>query len=192
MKLGFKRLGAYLLDCIILFFALTMINVFIPTFGNVEQLNNETMEVMDKYIKQEITEEKFTEEVNELNYELSKGTYLYTISGIVIYLLYFVAFQAYNNGQTLGKKVFKIQVLKKDDDVPGINSLFIRSLIPYGIFVNLVLVILILFASKEVYMSMNTVLNNIHMIVIFISILLMFIKGKSIQDYLAGTKVEEV
>jgi len=192
MKLGIKRIGAFLLDCTILFFALTMINMFIPTFGNVENLSEKTIDIMEEYLEGNITEEKFVEETNDLNYNISKGTYLYTIAGIVVYILYFVVYQAYNNGQTLGKKVFKIQVLKLNDELPDKNCLIIRSLIPYGILTNFILLILILFVSKNVYLNINITLSNIHMIVIFISILLMFIKGRGIQDYLAKTKVKEV
>ena len=192
MKLGFKRCGAFLLDCLILFIVLTTITLFVPTFGNVEGLTEETFEIMEEYVNEEITKDKFIEESNNISYELSKGTYLYTIVGIVIYILYFVVFQAYNNGQTLGKKVFKIQVLKIDDELPDKNCLLIRSLIPYGILVNFVLVVAILFVNKDIYLNINTILNNIHMYVIIISVILMFIKGRGIQDYLAKTKVEEV
>ncbi len=192
MKLGFKRIGAYILDCVILFFALTMVSLFVPVFGNVENLNDRTLEIMEEYINEEITEDKFIEESNNINYEISKATYIQTIVGIVIYILYFVVFQAYNNGQTLGKKVFKIQVLKTNGERPDINCLISRCLIPYGILVNFILVILILFASKEVYLNLNTILSNIHTVVIFLTIIMMFIKGRGIQDYLANTKVEEV
>ena len=51
MKLGFKRLGAFLLDCIILFFVLTIVNMFVPTFGNVESLSDKTFEIMEEYVK---------------------------------------------------------------------------------------------------------------------------------------------
>ena len=192
MKLVFKRIGAYILDCIIMFFALTIVSLFIPVFGNVENLNNRTIEVMDKYINQEITQDKFVEESNNINYEISKATYIQTISGIVIYILYFVVFQSYNNGQTLGKKVFKIKVVKTNGENPDINSLISRCLIPYGILVNFVLVVLILFASKEFYLNFSNVLNNMHSIVIFITVIIMFIKGRGIHDYLADTKVENV
>ena len=136
--------------------------------------------------------EKYIEETNEISYLLQKGTYLTTIVGIVVYILYFVVYQAYNNGQTLGKKVFKIRVLKMDDDIPGINTLIRRCLIPYGILVNFILAILILILSKNVYNMFNIILTNLHLIVLGITILTMLIKKRGIHDYLANTKVEEV
>lgn len=192
MKLCFKRIGAYVLDCVVLFFALIFVSLFIPVFGNVENLNNKTVELMEKYVNKEITEDKFIEESNNINYELSKATYIRTIAGIVIYILYFVVFQSYNNGQTLGKKLFKIQVVKKDDKFPDINCLITRGLIPYGILVNFILVVLILFTSKSVYLNFSNVLSNIHTIVMVVTIIMMFVKGRGVHDYLANTKVVEL
>lgn len=192
MKLFFKRIGAFFLDCTILFFALTFINLFIPTFVDVNDLNDRTLEITQKYIDGEVTEEKFVEETNEISYLLQKGTYLTTISGIVVYILYFVVYQAYNSGQTLGKKVFKIRVVKVDDSVPNINMLIRRCLIPYGILVNFLLAILILILNKNIYNTLNIILTNLHLIILGVSILCMLIKKRGIHDYLANTKVEEV
>lgn len=192
MKLFFKRIGAFFLDCTILFFALTFINLFIPTFVDVNDLNDRTLEITQKYIDGEVTEEKFVEETNEISYLLQKGTYLTTISGIVVYILYFVVYQAYNSGQTLGKKVFKIRVVKIDDSVPNINMLIRRCLIPYRILVNFLLAILILILNKNIYNALNIILTNLHLIILGVSILCMLIKKRGIHDYLANTKVEEV
>ena len=104
---------------------------------------------------------------------ISKETYISTVVSIVIYILYFVVFQAYNNGQTLGKKVFKIQVVKNDDSMVDINTLLIRSLIPYGILVNFISLVLILFVGKGLYNNISTILSNTHLIVIFITIIMM-------------------
>lgn len=192
MKLFFKRIGAFFLDCTILFFALTFINLFIPTFVDVNDLSDRTIEITEKYMDGEVTQEKFVEETNEISYLLQKGTYLTTIAGIVVYILYFVVYQAYNNGQTLGKKVLKIRVLKTDDDVPSINMLIRRCLIPYGILVNFILAISILFLNKNMYNTINVILSNLHLVVLLISIILVFIKKRGIHDYLANTKVEEI
>ena len=83
MRKLLKRIGAFLVDCAILFFVLTITNLFIPKFVEVETLSDRTFEITQKYVDQEITEEKFIEETNNINYELSRGTYLSTISSIV-------------------------------------------------------------------------------------------------------------
>lgn len=192
MKIFFKRLGAFFVDCIILYFVLTIITPLIPTTIDVENLNNQSIEILEKYMNEEITDEKFVEDTNDISYKLSKGTYLSSIAGIVIYILYFVVYQSYNSGQTLGKKLFKIRVVKMDDTNPGINSLLKRCLIPYGILVNFILAVLILVASKNIYITTNTILAYIHVIVLFVSIITMMVKSRGLHDYLANTKIEEV
>ena len=112
-KVFFKRILAYLIDCTILFFAMVLVNLFVPVFGDIEELNARLTTSMDNYTSGEITMDEFVEESNDISYDLMKATYISSIAGIVVYILYFVVFQAYNNGQTLGKKWLKLQVVKK-------------------------------------------------------------------------------
>lgn len=188
----FKRVMAYLIDCFILFLVLTMVNFFLPTTGDVNKLSTRLTDAMENYMSEEITTEEFKNETQDINYDLSKVTYISSIVGIAVYILYFVVFQAYNNGQTLGKKLLKLQVVKENGSRVDINSLLIRGLIPYGLLANFILVIAILFANKSSYFSISNILSNIHMIVIFMTLVMMIIKSKGIHDYLARTKVEEV
>lgn len=190
-KIFFKRILAYVIDCTILFFVMVLVNLFIPVFGDIEELNARLTTSMDNYTTGEITMDEFVEESNDISYDLMKATYISSIAGIVIYILYFVVFQAYNNGQTLGKKWLKLQVIKMDNSNVDINSLLRRSLFPYGILVNFILVILLLFTSKSVYLNINTILSNIQTIIIFITLIMMFIKERGVHDYLANTKVIE-
>lgn len=190
-KIFFKRILAYIIDCVILFFAMLVVNLFIPTFGDVEELNTRLTTSIESYTSGELTVDEFLEESEDISYDIMKATYISSIAGIVVYLLYFVVFQAYNNGQTLGKKWLKLQVVKTDDSNVDMNSLLRRSLFPYGILVNFILVVALLFASKHAYLSINTILSNIQMIIIFITLIMMFMKDRGIHDYLANTKVIE-
>lgn len=191
-KLFLKRVGAYLLDCTILFFALILVNLFVPTFGNIRELNERLTDMTDKYMAHEITAKELTEESQDINYDISKATYLSSIAGVVIYILYFVVLPVYNNGQTLMKKVFKIKVLKTDDSKVDINTMFIRCLLPYGILMNLVLVLLLLFVSKSLYLNINSALSTIHMFLMIITIIMMATQKRGLHDYVANTKVEEI
>ncbi len=191
-KLFLKRVGAYLLDCTILFFALILVNLFVPTFGNIRELNERLTDMTDKYMAHEITAKELTEESQDINYDISKATYLSSIAGVVIYILYFVVLPVYNNGQTLMKKVFKIKVLKTDDSKVDINTMFIRCLLPYGILMNLVLVLLLLFVSKSLYLNINSALSTIHMFLMIITIIMMATQKRGLHDYMANTKVEEI
>ena len=146
----------------------------------------------DKYMAHEITAKELTERSQDINYDISKATYLSSIAGVVIYILYFVVLPVYNNGQTLMKKVFKIRVLKTDDSKVDINTMFLRCLLPYGILMNLVLVLLLLFVSKSLYLNINSALSTIHMFLMIITIIMMATQKRGLHDYIANTKVEEI
>lgn len=191
-KLFFKRIIAYLIDCVILFGIMLIVNLFIPISSEANELNTKLTNLMNDYMAEKVTIEEFTEQSEDLNYDLTKATYISSVAGIVVYILYFVVFQAYNSGQTFGKKWLKIQTVKSDDSMVDIDTLLIRGLIPYGLLVNFILVIAILFINKNVYLTINNILNNIHMIIIFITLLMMMIKSRGLHDYLAKTKVEEI
>ena len=49
------------------------------------------------------------------SYQLSKETGLTNIVTIVVYVLYFIVYQMYMNGQTIGKRIMKIRVVKNED-----------------------------------------------------------------------------
>ncbi len=191
-KISFKRIGAYIVDCLILFVVLLIVGMFIPTFGDARELSERLTSISDDYFNEKIDAKEYVEAANDVNYDISKATYLSSITGIVVYILYFVVFQAYNNGQTLGKKLFKIRVVKTDGSSLDINTLIKRCLIPYGILVNIVLLIMLLVTSKSVYISINGILSNIHLFIIAISIVMVFANNRGAHDYLAGTTVEEL
>ncbi len=191
----YKRIIAYLIDCFILFVVLTILGLVIPTFGNINEINNELEEVLNNATNitndEDVANEQI-EKLNNLSYDLAKATYLTTVVGIVVYILYFVVYQARNNGQTLGKKLMKIRVVKNDGTVPDINTLIKRCLIPYGILINIILLILLLIISKASYISISSIIQEIHIGVLLVTIIMIVVKGRGIHDYIAGTKVENV
>lgn len=191
-KIFFKRILAYMIDCIILFFAMLIINLFIPVSNNVNELNDKLTTLMNDYVSEKVTLDEFTKQSEDINYDIIKATYISSVAGIVVYILYFVVFQAYNNGQTFGKKLLHLQVQKENGSRLDINTLLVRSLIPYGLLVNFLLIIMILFTSKALFLNINNILSSVHMVVIFATVILMMVKSRGIHDYLARTKVEEI
>lgn len=188
----FKRVLAYLIDCIILFFAITLVSFFIPVSGETKDLNDKFFKTLQEYTEEKITITEYNKQLEEVNYKLAKATYVSSIVSIGIYILYFVVYQAYNNGQTLGKKFLGIQVVKNDDSMVDMNTLLVRGLIPYGLLVNLILNISILFINQSGYVLLSTLLNNAHLIIIVITLIMMLIKSRGIHDILSKTKVVQM
>ena len=82
--------------------------------------------------------------------------------------------------------------IKENGGRADVNTLLIRCLIPYGILVNFILIILILFVSKSLFLNISNILSNLHMIIIFITLIFMMIKSRGLHDYLAKTKIVEI
>ena len=87
---------------------------------------------------------------------------------VIMIILYYVAIPYYFNGQTIGKKMFKLQIVKENDQKVDIKDLFIREIIG-KIFIDII--------------SLG--------VTIFSSFLVMVIRDdkKSLSDIIAKTKV---
>ena len=55
------------------------------------------------------------------------------IINCVIIILYFVVLPLYKNGQTLGKKIFKIKIVREDKEDLTANELIIRNIVVNGL-----------------------------------------------------------
>lgn len=63
--------------------------------------------------------------------EASRSTFFYFLLAIIplfAFIGYMVLFEAYNNGQTLGKKIFGIKVIRIDGQEPVMNDYFLRAI----------------------------------------------------------------
>ena len=131
--------------------------------------------------------EKSIEKLNDVNYDLDKNNIYGTIISIALTVAYFVFFQKYNNGQTLGKKLLKIKI---NEDL-SLAKYFVRSLILHSVFANSLKVILIINVSKKNYILANNALSVVTLIV-EITILTMVIlraDNRGLHDIIVGSSV---
>ena len=73
---------------------------------------------------------------------------------LIIFMLYNVLFAYFNDGQTLGKKIFKLRVVKKEGEKASIENFLVRSLFNGSTFffgINLVVIIRIVFSLINYY-----------------------------------------
>lgn len=186
-----KRIGAYLIDVILIFLVLTLISPIIPTFGDTTKLEEESLEISEKFLNQEITQEEFIEKANDINYDLSKSSYLTDIASICLYLGYFIVMPLFTKGQTLGKKLMKLKIKKVDDTALTANNLLIRTAILYGVLNSIINLVLLLVTSKSVYLNVSGYINTVFSLVIIVTFFMMIIRkdGRGIPDLLAKTVV---
>jgi uncharacterized RDD family membrane protein YckC len=190
----FRRLGAYLIDVIIIMIVVSLFSRFLPNSDKIDALNNANSNLLTDYSK--ILQEGDVDKINDFsalitdyNYELTKLSLYTNLSTIVLYILYFVGFQGYNNGQTVGKRLLKIEIVDDEDNNPNFKQLLIRGIILYPMVLSLLDTMLIHVLSKSSYISCSNVIAYIQYALYFVCFITVVFAGRGIHDKLAGTRV---
>lgn len=173
-----------------------------------EKLENKYENAKEKYKDKKITKKKYNEiknsyndykkgyekQIKKFNYEISKNSVISTIISIAIVIAYFGIFQFSMNGQTIGKKLMKLKVVKNKKGELTIFNYLIRCAILNGVIINLVLIIFVnIFSANDFYMA-NYVVSNIQSIVEILILIMIFMTSdaRGLHDYIAGTKVIDI
>lgn len=207
--MGYKRarISAFLVDI----FFVVVLTVLI---GNVSFLNPGLYTSDDAYTKyMEVYDELLTNvnttdeaKINEINDKMKVVVKDYEKSNKFIYLyyliftfIYFVIFQWWNKGQTLGKKLFKLKVVDDNEENPNIFKYMLRTLfngssLIMGInFILLVRLIFLFIGGIGTNTFYNIYLGTQYAAyifeLVFIVVYLVNKKNKGLDDIIAGTKV---
>ena len=184
-----QRLGAFLIDLIIVAFVSSLLTMPFQT-NSVQKLNNQIIDTSTKYVSQEISPAVYINKMIDLNYQLGKQTGLSSVITILIYVIYYVVIQMKLGGQTLGKRVLKIKVVKNDDSDLTMNDMVLRGLINNSILCDILVVISAL-VNKYVYFYGSTGFQWLQGLIIIVSVLMITIRkdGRSIADMIVKTRV---
>lgn len=188
-----KRFASFIIDVLILSFIMSIISFVFPENKNIEKLNNEMVEISEDYLDGEINEEEYLNKTAPLSYRIDKENFLYTAVEIVVTILYFVVFQFVRGGQTIGKKLLGIKVIKQDGELQ-INDMIFRSFIINSVLYSMIS-LLLLFTTKDMnYLYSISILGFIQSIIMIISVLMIIIRkdNLSLHDIITKTKVIEV
>ena len=186
-----QRVLSFLIDLFLLGLISSLITAFIPLNDTATKLYEEQNRVLEDYTKGNVSMEEYVNQMVDISYDISKQTVIISIVTIVISLLYYVVYPCYNNGQTFGKKLMKIKIKKTNDTELSMNDLLIRSMINNSILVNILSVALVLFLSKDLYLTTSSVLSSIQYLVLIISLIMIaFTKNaQGLHDIVCKTEV---
>ena len=246
MKLLLKRIGAYLIDIILISVIATFLssnkyinkdykeytkvyeeynenyneyNRFITKLNNSFENNKiskkeykdllkydrkYTKELKSSYKDNKITKTEYNSILENLNenyskletnysYKLLKKSIIPTVINMLCILLYFVVIQYYFNGQTLGKKIMNLRVVKNSNKKLTIFNFLLRSLIVNEVFINICSIVCLLVSSKNSYIAYSQIIYIItyifEMAIIFT---ITFDKNnRGLHDHICNTKVIE-
>lgn len=191
-----KRILAYIVDIFIVTLISSMfagIEFLNPYLEKQNEVTIEYNEKLEEYISQteDIKDLSNSEFMTDYTYDVSYYGVYTSIITLIVTILYFVVFQYYNEGKTIGKALFDIIVVDKNIKRVKINHLLIRSLIIHSIITNTILIISIFLLKKDAFLVISNIIGIIEMAIIIICIIMiMFREDKRlIHDLLAGTKV---
>lgn len=186
-----KRIIAYLIDILIISLLSAIISIPFSNDEEYQKVSKGLYEITNKYKKEEIKETEYLEEYKNINYELTKLSVNETIVIVVVSSLYFVLYNYYKNGQTIGKKIMKLRIVSCDNDKLSINNYVIRSLVVNTTLSNLITVILILTLSKEKYLIYDSKFSTVFglLYIICFGFAMYRSDGKGLHDLLASTIV---
>lgn len=189
--LFFQRLFAFIIDVIIISILSSLLSYPFYDSSSVQKLNDNSNEIMQKYIDQEINIKTYVSESIDISYEMARKNGVVSLISLFLSVLYFICFQFYKNGQTIGKNIMKIKVVSNDDQSLNINNYIFRSLIIDSIFVDMIVLCFVIFANREVYFYGVGMIEFIQYMVILISaFMVMFRKdSRGLHDLVANTKV---
>lgn len=191
-----QRLGAYIIDYIFILLLITLlgqIRFLNPTFDEYYKTYDESMEMINNTNEEDIFKLLESEEYSLANYNLAKYSVSISIISIIVYLGYFVGFQKWNKNQTLGKKLFNIEVASiENTDVKWWQILF-REIIIYNLIAEILYVILILFLNVNSYFMISNIILAISSLIFLINVILILFRkdGRGLHDLLAKTIVVE-
>ena len=187
-----RRLTAFLIDIIIITVITSIISFFIPTSEKYDTLLKEYTSIMDKVAQNSENITQLSTQLNNVAYSISKETYLVRLIEVFITALYFIVFQ-FKNGQTLGKKIMGIKIIKEGGDI-SYNDLILRSLIVNSLFSSIISLSLLYVVNKNLYMSISQIAIYVNFIFIIVSIGYMLFRRdkRSLHDIITNTKVVEI
>lgn len=184
-----QRVVAFMIDILLISVISAILTTPFIDSKSVVKLNDSNQEIVDKYMAGEINQKTYFTESMNITYQLARKNGILTLVTLFLEVLYFIVFQFYKGGQTIGKKIMKIKVSSTDGDLT-INQVLVRSLIIDMILLDMVVFGFVIFAPENIYFYGTLFLEMIQYAVIFISIFMICGKQKrGLHDLITHTEV---
>lgn len=126
-------------------------------------------------------------------YNVEKNSVCYFIIYLIVTIAYFVGFNYYTSGQTLGKKLFRLKIVNSKDDKEKVSilSYLIRAIFLYQPLYYIVKLIGILLLNQENYYQITSIFYDINYYLEFVVVLTIMIRtdGRGLHDLASSTRV---
>lgn len=187
----FPRLVAYFIDIILVSLICSGVMLLLPRNENYDKYMKEYEQIQTQLIQEQITAEEYLNKSIDVVYDIDYSNVVTMFVQIVLLILYFVVFQFYRKGQTLGKKIMKLRVVSVKEQELTLNQVAYRALIINTIFINVVILGALLFIGRNYYYYFSMFLQFLSGVIIFVTLIMILFRkdGRGLHDVIAGTKV---
>lgn len=192
-NITFKRILAYIFDFLLVSVIVAMfseISVINPYYESYSDISEQYLEYVNS-VESSIDLDPVI--INNYVYQISYYSLYMNIINIVFVFIYYVLFQYFNDGKTIGKALMRIKIVSNNGKKVKFYQLFIRVLLINGLLINCLNVLSLFIFSKEVCLEVLPLIQFIDTLLIFIiSCMVLFRKdGKGIHDLISGSKIKE-
>ncbi len=186
-----QRIIAFFIDVILVAFVSSLVIFPFTDSESLEKLTNQNSTIANQYLSQEIDVNTYMNQSMDISYEIAKQSGLGTIITLIIYILYYVVFQFYNKGKTVGKQIMKIRIVSTEEGELTLNQLLFRAFVINSILANTIILLFTIFGSKNVYSLSVTIFMAIQYVLMITSAIMIGYRkdGRGIHDLIAHTEV---
>lgn len=186
-----KRILAYLIDIILVFIIVILLEALLPKNNNIEILNRELNDTTDQYFSKQINFSVYFNQTALIFKDLDEARIMYSVINAVLIFIYFIFIPYFFDGKTIGKKILKIKTIRNDQECLSLKNLVVKNMIDTGLMYMLFSLMLIYILPGTSYFTF-TLFLSIFQIGLIIASFVMIIKRKDkrgLNDILSGTKV---
>ena len=187
----FKRIVAFMVDFFIVAMLSGIVIYAMPHNDNYKKTVEDSSVIREMLSKENYDSKEYMKLSTGITYDSYKYGMLENGITILIMISYFTLFTYFADGQTIGKKIVKTQVLTVDGKEPSLLKSFGRSLIISRVFGDIITLLLVISMKKVTFVKYYYYIDMI-ITIIWIACPIVAIwrqDGRGLHDLIAGTMV---
>lgn len=186
-----NRLLAFIFDIFLVSIIASFISMPFLDYDSIDNLTENASQVLIDYSEGNMNEETYISSAGSILYRLAKKQGPLTLTVIFLNILYFVVFQFYNKGQTVGKSLLKIKIVSNDSKNLTMDNYVYRALLINSILADMIVFAFMVFLSQELWLNSVVIFVVINYMILFICGLMVILNkdGRGLHDLVGNTKV---